>query len=83
VSTILLSEYAFFLKPGGRIYTITDVEELHNWHVSKLDAHPLFRRVDLNQDGQEQDPAVNLMISETEESFSKSLMGERRLAMAS
>lgn len=29
----LLSEYAYLLKPHGRIYVITDVEDLHNWHL--------------------------------------------------
>ncbi len=34
-----LSEYAYLLKPKGRIYCITDVEELHKWHVDLLAAH--------------------------------------------
>src|SRR5690242_16916394 len=46
ISPILLSEYAYLLQPGGRLYTITDVEELYKWHVAKCDAHPLFRRID-------------------------------------
>jgi tRNA (guanine-N7-)-methyltransferase len=29
VSTTLLSEYAYFLAEGGLLYTITDVEDLH------------------------------------------------------
>jgi len=36
VSETLLSEYAYILKPGGILYTITDVEELHQWHVAKV-----------------------------------------------
>ena len=36
VSDILLSEYAYVLAPGGRLYTVTDVEELHQWHVAKV-----------------------------------------------
>ena len=27
---------------GGRLYAITDVEELHKWHLEKCNAHPLF-----------------------------------------
>ena len=44
-STSLLTEYAFFLTPGGILYTITDVEALYEWHVAKCDAHPCFERL--------------------------------------
>jgi tRNA (guanine-N7-)-methyltransferase len=66
VSERLLTEYAFLLKPEvGRLYCITDVKDLHNWHVEKCDAHPLFER--LTDEEMEQDPCVTLMKSETEE----------------
>lgn len=65
VSAVLLSEYAYLLRPGGRLYTITDVEELHQWHVTKCAAHPLFRRVP--DDEAQADPAVQAMMVETEE----------------
>ncbi|OTB09551.1 hypothetical protein M426DRAFT_316105 [Hypoxylon sp. CI-4A] len=65
VSTTLNSEYAYVLKPGGIVYTITDVEDLHKWMVSHFDAHPSFQRV---SDGeQDVDPCVDVMKSETEE----------------
>jgi tRNA (guanine-N7-)-methyltransferase len=65
VSYTLLSEYAYFLRPGGRLYLITDVEELHRWHVDKVSSHASFRRIDdaLLQD----DPAYIAMHEETEE----------------
>lgn len=44
-STALLAEYAYLLAPGGILYTITDVENLHNWHVEKSSAHPCFERI--------------------------------------
>jgi tRNA (guanine-N7-)-methyltransferase len=44
-STGLLAEYAYLLAPGGILYTITDVENLHNWHVEKCTAHPCFTRI--------------------------------------
>lgn len=44
-SQTLLAEYAYVLRPGGIIYTITDVEELHLWMVKHLDAFPLFARI--------------------------------------
>jgi tRNA (guanine-N7-)-methyltransferase len=66
VSERLLSEYAFLLKPEvGRLYCITDVKDLHDWHVEKCDAHPLFER--LTEDEMEADPCVMLMKTETEE----------------
>lgn len=66
VSERLLSEYAFLLKPEvGRLYCITDVKDLHDWHVEKCDAHPLFER--LTEEEMEADPCVTLMKTETEE----------------
>ena len=65
VSSGLLSEYAYFLKPGGLIYCITDVKELHEWHDSKLARHRHFvKRSDAENEG---DPCVAKMKVETEE----------------
>jgi len=66
VSERLLSEYAYFLAPGGKVYTITDVKELHEWHVAKCDSHPLFERIE-DEKELAKDPCVNAMITETEE----------------
>lgn len=33
------------LRPGGIVYTITDVKDLHEWMVQHLDAFPLFQRI--------------------------------------
>lgn len=41
----LLAEYAYILKPGGLLYTITDVPDLHTWMMSHLTPHPLFHRL--------------------------------------
>jgi tRNA (guanine-N7-)-methyltransferase len=69
ISPVLLSEYAYLLQPKGRLYTITDVEELYQWHVAKCDAHPLFRRIDTTIEGfYENDAATVAMTEETEES---------------
>jgi tRNA (guanine-N7-)-methyltransferase len=62
----LLSEYAYFIKPGGRLYTITDVEELYQWHVEKCDSHPFYRRI-TDEDALSSDPAVTAMKYDTEE----------------
>jgi len=65
VSTTLNSEYAYVVRPGGIIYTITDVEDLHNWIVSHFDAHPAFERV--SEVEQEADDCVHIMRVATEE----------------
>uniref|UniRef100_A0A7S4DB82 tRNA (guanine(46)-N(7))-methyltransferase n=2 Tax=Heterosigma akashiwo TaxID=2829 RepID=A0A7S4DB82_HETAK len=66
VNTALLGEYAHFLRPGGRLYAVTDVEDLHNWHVEKCTNHPCFRP--LTEEEMAADPCVTLIRTETEES---------------
>ncbi|XP_012282869.1 tRNA (guanine-N(7)-)-methyltransferase [Orussus abietinus] len=41
----LLAEYAYVLAEGAVVYTITDVQDLHEWMVQHFDEHPLFGRV--------------------------------------
>lgn len=65
VSTTLNSEYAYVLKPGGIVYTITDVQDLHEWMVGHFEAHPSFERI--SEEEQEADPCVPIMREETEE----------------
>jgi tRNA (guanine-N7-)-methyltransferase len=65
VSTTLNSEYAYVMRPGGIVYTITDVKDLHEWMVSHFEAHPAFKRV--SEQEQEADPLVGIMRTETEE----------------
>jgi len=49
ISPTLLAEYAYALRPGGVLYTITDVKDLHDWMVKHLEAFPLFERVSEEQ----------------------------------
>ena len=65
VSATLNSEYAYVLRPGGIVYTITDVEDLHQWMVTHFEAHPSFERV--SEEEQEGDECVGIMRKETEE----------------
>lgn len=65
VSTTLNSEYAYALRPGGIVYTITDVEDLHMWMVQHLEAHPAFERIPKEEE--EADECVQVMLTETEE----------------
>ncbi|KAF7659776.1 hypothetical protein LDENG_00293320 [Lucifuga dentata] len=45
ISPTLLAEYAYTLRIGGLVYTITDVEEVHLWMVKHFTEHPLFALV--------------------------------------
>lgn len=53
------------------------MEELHNWHVEKIDAHPYFVRIP-NEEVQASDPAVRCMIEDTEEGKKVARMGGRK-----
>ncbi|KAF2153076.1 putative methyltransferase [Myriangium duriaei CBS 260.36] len=48
VSQTLNSEYAYAIRPGGLVYTITDVRDLHEWMVEHFERHPSFERVELD-----------------------------------
>lgn len=65
ISPHLLDEYAYVLRVGGIIYTITDVEELGEWMKSCLEDHPMFEA--LTEKELEADPVVKLLSSATEE----------------
>lgn len=65
VSAALNSEYAFVLRPGGKVYTITDVEDLHVWMVDRFEGHAGFERV--GEEEVEGDVCVGVMRGETEE----------------
>jgi tRNA (guanine-N7-)-methyltransferase len=53
------------LESGGLLYSITDVEELHEWHLSHLRSHSLFDEVPLED--LKDDPFVQAMMNSTEE----------------
>ena len=65
VSAGLAAEYAFALRPGGKAYTITDVEDLHEWMVARFAAHAAFERVGEAENAR--DVCVAAMSTETEE----------------
>ena len=81
VSSTLNSEYAYVLKPGaGKIYTITDVEDLHLWMVEKFDGHPSFERV--GDDECSGDLMVQVMTTETEEGKRSRGMVEKSMSQS-
>ena len=65
VNTALLTDYAYLLRAGGKVYVVTDVEDLHNWNVAKLEEHPMFERVVGEEDTS--DPCVKAMREGTDE----------------
>ena len=68
ISPTLLAEYAYVLRPGGIVYTITDVKDLHEWMKSHLEAFPLFESVDeetLRLEGK--GPILDAVYTSTEE----------------
>lgn len=68
ISPTLLAEYAFVLRPGGIVYTITDVKDLHEWMKAHLDAFPLFEAVEeevLRNEGK--GPILDAVYTSTEE----------------
>lgn len=68
ISPTLLAEYAYVLRPGGIVYTITDVKNLHDWMMAHLSAFPLFEPVDektLRSEGK--GPIIDAVYTSTEE----------------
>ena len=53
------------MKPGGIVYTITDVEDLHDWMVLHFEQHPSFERVGKAEESE--DECVKTMVIATEE----------------
>jgi len=60
VSTALLAEYAYVMRPGGLAYVITDVADLMSWIVEHFSASVLFER--LPREALRADPAVPALI---------------------
>lgn len=78
ISETLNAEYAYALRPGGLLYTITDVEEYHRWVLRHFrdeevvdeeeqegGVKELFERV--SEEELQRDPCVKVMMEETEE----------------
>lgn len=65
VSNELLAEYAYCLKVGGIVYTITDVKEVYDWTLEKFEEHSLFERI--SEEEIKDDPAYRAIFNSTEE----------------
>ncbi|XP_075156883.1 tRNA (guanine-N(7)-)-methyltransferase [Haematobia irritans] len=65
INQALLSEYAYVLRKGGLVYTMTDVEDLHKWIVKHMEEHPLFERISLEEEAN--DPITPKLYQSSEE----------------
>jgi len=65
INQSLLTDYAYILKEGGRIYEVTDVKDLHDWNVHHLELHPMFERIP--DEELKDDPCIAAMREETDE----------------
>ena len=53
------------MKAGGKVYTVTDVKELHDWEVYHLDINPMFEKVP--EEETQNDPCIKMMTEGTDE----------------
>ncbi|EDX16892.1 GD16394 [Drosophila simulans] len=65
INQALLSEYAYVLRKGGLVYTMTDVEDLHKWIVTHMEEHPLYER--LTEEEANADPITPKLYQSSEE----------------
>jgi tRNA (guanine-N7-)-methyltransferase len=91
VSAQLNAEYAFAVRAGGCVYTITDVEELHGWIVEHFEdegragaGRELWERVEVDgkvevEGGGDVMRCVKVMREETEEGKKVERNGGRKL----
>lgn len=68
ISPSLVHEYAYWLKPNGLLYTVSDVEELEVWMISTLNACPLFRQLtDDELATSEHQKILNIVVNSSED----------------
>jgi len=65
INSALLSEYAYVLRSGGLLYTVTDVKDLHEWMCKHVEGHPLFIR--LSEEEVKNDVLYNKLPDSSEE----------------
>ncbi|XP_070172193.1 tRNA (guanine-N(7)-)-methyltransferase [Polyergus mexicanus] len=65
INKSLLAEYAYVLAEEATVYTVTDVQDLHEWIVRHFQEHPLFKEV--AKEDLATDPVVEKLYESTEE----------------
>lgn len=76
ISQQLLSEYAYVLQQGAKVYIATDVKDLYDWMVGHFHQHPLF----IEDEAGDQDPVLPLLFESTEEGRKVTRMGGQKFA---
>jgi tRNA (guanine-N7-)-methyltransferase len=66
ISPGLVHTYAYWLKVGGLLYTVSDVPELEQWMIDCLDASPLFERLTPEQIAQDR-VVLDIAVSTSED----------------
>eukprot|EP00400_MALV-I_sp_L67-5_P001183 gene1183-970_t len=61
----LLAQYAYVMKVGGLLYTVTDVKELFDWEYDCLKRHPLFEEISAEEKAK--DEIIKAIENDTEE----------------
>ncbi|CCW64411.1 unnamed protein product [Phytomonas sp. EM1] len=68
ISPGLVHEYCYWLRGGGLLYTVSDVEELEAWMVECLDACPLLKRLsDAELDDEESKQILHVVTNTSED----------------
>ena len=81
ISPGLVQEYAYWLRVGGLLYTVSDVEELEDWMGKCLDECPMFRRLtddELTSIEPEHDKVVSVVINTSEDAQRTERKGLRK-----
>ncbi|XP_069672919.1 tRNA (guanine-N(7)-)-methyltransferase isoform X1 [Periplaneta americana] len=65
INKCLLAEYAYILAENAVVYTVTDVQDLHEWMVQHFVEHPLFVRI--GEDELKLDPVIEKLYDSSEE----------------
>nr|CCC92923.1 putative tRNA (guanine-N(7)-)-methyltransferase [Trypanosoma congolense IL3000] len=76
ISPGLVHEYAYWLRPGGFLFTVSDVGELERWMINCLDGCPLFRR--LSEEEIIENEVVNKMLNYAKDSSEDAQRTERK-----
>ena len=74
INKYLLQDYAYVLGIGGILYSITDVEDLHKWHVEIVNSSPCFEKIE--QKELENDEYLSYMKDTDEAKKVKKINGE-------
>ncbi|VDK57625.1 unnamed protein product [Anisakis simplex] len=64
ISPMLIAEYAFVLRAGGMVYTLTDVKELSEWIVKHFNASKLFREIVIDDEAIRSDLIIELLLTD-------------------